>query len=62
MSKRSEKANEGEKFPPVGKSVLVRCDGFTCMAFRDTEGKWRDYFHRELLHGEVTVISAAENP
>ena len=42
---------------PRDKAFIVQCKGFRCMAFRDSSGKWRDYFNGEELHGEVTVIS-----
>jgi len=27
------------------------------MAFRDSSGKWRDYFNGEEIKGEVTIVS-----
>jgi hypothetical protein len=29
------------------------------MAYRDSSGKWRDYFNDDEIQGEVTIISAA---
>lgn len=29
------------------------------MAYRDTTGKWRDYFNDDEIIGEVTIISEA---
>jgi len=46
-----------DKLPPVGEVVIVQCDGFRCMAFRDPQGKWRDYFHRDELRGRIEVLS-----
>jgi len=38
------------------KTVLVQCDNYQCMAYRDVDGKWRGYFNNEELRGEVTEI------
>jgi hypothetical protein len=45
-----------DELPPVGKSVLVEANGCRCMAFRDQDGKWRDYFYGEELRGRIKVI------
>jgi hypothetical protein len=37
--------------------ALVRNGGVQCMAFRDKDEKWRDYFHLTELTGEVEVVS-----
>lgn len=29
------------------------------MAYRDSSGKWRDYFNDDVIEGEVTIISQA---
>jgi hypothetical protein len=39
------------------KPFIVQCSGYRCMAYRDSGGKWRDYFNGEEIQGEVTVIS-----
>jgi len=36
--------------------VLVQSDGFRCMAYRDKEGKWRDYYHQDELTGNVKLV------
>jgi len=38
--------------------VQVQCDGFKCMAFRDREGKWVDFFSREFVPRVLGVVSA----
>jgi hypothetical protein len=43
-------------FPPVGKEVLVRHNGSKRMAYRDAEGKWRDFHDGEVLPGEVVMV------
>lgn len=42
--------------PPIGETVLVQFENFRCMAFRDKDGKWRDCFHKEELHGTIRSI------
>jgi hypothetical protein len=38
--------------------VHVQCDGFKCMAYRDTEGRWKDFFTREFLPRVLGVVPA----
>jgi hypothetical protein len=40
------------------KAVLVRTEGFECMAYQDCRGKWRNFYNLELLRGEVEVVTA----
>lgn len=35
--------------PPVGKNVLVQCDGYRCLAYRTNEGTWRGTYTREEI-------------
>ena len=44
------------RLPPPGQPVLVRCPHCRCMAFRDREGKWRDYFYRDELSEVLEII------
>jgi hypothetical protein len=39
------------------KPFIVQCSGFRCMAYRDSRGKWRDYFNGDELQGEVAIIA-----
>jgi hypothetical protein len=39
------------------KPVLVKTDGFQCMAYQDCHGKWRRFYDLELLPGDVEVVS-----
>jgi hypothetical protein len=45
--------------PQKSKSFIVQCVGFRCMAYRDSKGKWRDYFNDDEIVGEVSIISEA---
>jgi len=38
---------------------IVQCADFRCMAYRDSSGKWMDYFNGDELKGEVTIVSEA---
>jgi len=38
---------------------IVQCTEFRCMAYRDSSGKWVDYFNGDELKGEVTILSEA---
>jgi hypothetical protein len=42
--------------PALGVPVQVQCDGFKCMAFRDKQGNWKDFFTRESLPGVLGVV------
>jgi hypothetical protein len=50
------------ELPPAGEIALVQGEGFRCMAYRDKEGKWRDYIRRMELPGKITVISTIQPP
>ena len=39
-----------------GEVALVQCNGYRCMAFRDRQGKWRNYFRGDELQGVVRII------
>ena len=40
--RQPEKGEKGSKLPATGQRVMVRCRGYSCLAYRDKEGKWRD--------------------
>ena len=40
-----------------GHAILVQCPAFRCMAYRDREGKWRNYFSDEVLKGDVKELN-----
>jgi hypothetical protein len=44
--------------PLAGVPVQVQCLGFKCMAYRDKEGKWMDFFTRKFLPGVLGVVPA----
>jgi len=53
------KSSENEKkpaLPPPGKPVIVQRPHCRCMAYKDRDGKWRDYFHRDELTDVIGII------
>jgi hypothetical protein len=44
--------------PLPGVPVQVQCNGFKCMAYRDKEGNWVDFFTRKFLPGVRGVVPA----
>lgn len=57
VSKNGAKASYGV-LPAPGVPVQVQCTGFRCMAFRDSEGRWVDFFSRKFLSGVLGVVPA----
>ncbi|MGD0085919.1 MAG: hypothetical protein ABSC24_02200 [Verrucomicrobiota bacterium] len=53
--------NTSSPAPPVGEVVLVQCEKFRCLAFRDKHGKWRSPFSKMELNNVVGVIKATSN-
>lgn len=47
--------NNGEEkhLPRVGEGVFVEHNGRGRYAYRDADGKWRDYYKGDVLEGEV---------
>ncbi len=60
MNDEVEKTSEPVYGPlPVpGIPVQVQCRGFKCMAYRDKEGNWMDFFTRKILPGVLGVVPA----
>jgi hypothetical protein len=44
--------------PVIGLPVQVQCDTFKCMAFRDSDGRWIDFFSRKFLPRVLGVVPA----
>ena len=36
--------------------AMIQAGGFRCLAYRDSEGHWRDAFHDSLLAGPVVAL------
>jgi hypothetical protein len=61
MSLQSDENRESVTLPPVDEVVLVQCESFRCLAFRDKHGKWRSPFSKMELNGVVQVIEGDSN-
>jgi CheY-like chemotaxis protein len=42
-------SNSDGKIPEIGVPVVVQCVGFSCLAYLDRQGKWRDYSRSDEL-------------
>ena len=45
-----------EMLPPPGLLVLVQCEGFRCMAYRSTDGRWIDAFTFDELDNVIGIF------
>jgi hypothetical protein len=54
-SEASDRGDEGA-LPPKRKPVLDHCGVFTCLAYRDADGKWRDHYRGHELEGTVRIL------
>ncbi|HEY2084202.1 MAG TPA: response regulator [Verrucomicrobiae bacterium] len=48
-SEKNENPVEGKKLPPTGVPVIARCHGFRCLAYLDSDGKWREHQNSKEL-------------
>ena len=55
---RASRTNDppDDPLPAIGEQVLVQAEGFRCLTFRDKDGKWRNAFSRDELHGTIRMI------
>ena len=51
------KSEEVSNLPPVGLNVIVQCDGFRCLAYRNYQGKWIATFDQRELDHVLNVAS-----
>ncbi|MGH7993905.1 MAG: hypothetical protein ACREDQ_10340 [Limisphaerales bacterium] len=58
LSSTSNGENETGARPPADEMVLVECEHFRCLAFRDKHGKWRSPFSKMELPHVVRVIES----
>ena len=58
---KPEKANRNVQanLPEPGRLVLVQCERFRCLAFRDSKGGWKDYYSREDLN-VVRIVAVVD--
>jgi hypothetical protein len=51
-----QRAYKAGKPLPLAVPVQVQGDGFRCLAYRDENGEWVDYYSGERLKGELRVV------
>jgi hypothetical protein len=51
---RAEVAQSGT--PAPGERAVVRCDGFQCLAYRDSTGRWREASDKKRLPQVLDII------
>ena len=56
MPLQSDENRENGAIPPADEVVLVQCEKFRCLAFRDKYGKWRSPCSKMELNGVIQVI------
>ncbi len=42
--------------PAPGERAIVRCHGFQCLAYRDSQGRWREASDKRLLEVLEVVL------
>jgi len=52
----AEKAQDPDDLPLSGQMVWVQCKGYRCLAFRDAQGKWVNFYTGEKLTNFVRVV------
>ena len=55
-SERSESKKPTEESPFLAEFFMVEGPGYRCMAYNDSEGRWRKAFNHTLLPGQIRVI------
>jgi hypothetical protein len=52
---RTTETDQGE-LPAPGEYVVVRCHGFQCLAYRDSDGRWRDARSKGRLAEVLEIV------
>jgi hypothetical protein len=52
----TEHARDAKAQIRTNEHVVVRCEGFRCLAYRDAEGKWRNAVQHQELPPVLEVI------
>jgi hypothetical protein len=56
QKKENSTSTAGAPLPPRGLPVQIQCVDSKCMAFRDPEGIWINFFTRERITGFSHII------
>jgi len=51
------KAQDPGQLPLSGQMVWVQCKGYRCLAYRDAQGKWVNFYSGEKLTNFIRVVS-----
>lgn len=53
---RSEVKQPAEESPFLAEFFMVEGPGYQCMAYNDSEGRWRKAFNNTILPGQIRVV------
>ena len=53
----ADKVPDSVKLPLSGQMVWVQCKGYRCLAFRDAQGKWVNFYSGEKLSDFIRVVN-----
>ena len=54
----SDSSNSTKHLPRIGQDVRVKHNGRERLAYRDSDGKWRDFHNGSVLQGDVQIVKA----
>ena len=55
MNENEENQNM-EQSPEIGKSYIVQCDGYKCVAVIEKDGRWKSVFTGNELRSVINVV------
>jgi hypothetical protein len=55
-SERSEVKQPAEESPFLAEFFMIEGPGYRCMAYNDSEGRWRKAFNHTILPGQIRII------
>lgn len=56
-SSPDDSQHSSKHLPAIGQDVRVKHNGRERLAYRDCDGKWRDFHTGNVLQGEVQVLN-----
>jgi hypothetical protein len=53
-------ANWGNReiLPEIESGLIVQCEGFRCLGYRDASGAWRNFFNGDMLPSPIRIIES----
>lgn len=61
FSSTDRRNKSDDSLPPIGKEVRVIHEGRGRLAYRDSEGNWRDHYDGNVLTGELRILKSDWN-